>query len=62
MLRYFTRKLFKSNILPAVIKYKLHRVRGPTRQSKVHQRACAKPTCSEEDRTIIHRARASGKF
>lgn len=24
MLRYFTRKLFKSNILPAVIKYKLH--------------------------------------
>lgn len=25
MLRYFTRKLFKSNILPAVIKYKLHR-------------------------------------
>lgn len=25
MLRYFTRKLFKFNILPAVIKYKLHR-------------------------------------
>jgi len=25
MLRYFTGKLFKSNILPAVIKYKLHR-------------------------------------
>lgn len=28
MLRYFTRKLFESNILPVVIKYKLHRVAG----------------------------------
>jgi hypothetical protein len=56
MLRYFTGKLFKSNILPAVIKYKLHRAswagrgegrggRGEMRrgQSIVHRRGCGTP-------------------
>jgi len=51
MLRYFTGKLFKSNILPAVIKYKLHRASGVERregemrrrQSIVHRRGCGTP-------------------
>lgn len=42
MLRYFTRKLFKSNILPAVIKYKLHR--GEARALKYSQSARVRDT------------------
>lgn len=45
MLRYFTRKLFKSNILPAVIKYKLHR--GEARALKYSPSARAIPTFPE---------------
>jgi len=57
MLRYFTRKLFKSNILPAVIKYKLHR--GETRALKYSPSAegCAIPTRFPKGNwTIIRRS------